>query len=357
MRVLSPARLLAAAVLLAAALAGAPPASAATAPQADYQLQGRLTSTVAGVPALTPVAAGNSFRKVTVDRVADRTVLQYPKGSGLALSGARRALGASTYTVVLLYRPSVVDGAFHRVLDMHGGDGDPGLYERAGQLYAYPDAVSSGSPITASAFSQIVLTRTGGGAVSAWVDGKKVLSFTDTSARWLATDLVRFGKDNTTTGAVGEETGGQFARIRLYDVALPPASVPGLDRLPNGSSDVSVTYTASPDPVQRHGLLAYTATVKDNGPSAAAGVTVTLTLPAGSTFVGASTGQGSCAAPASGRVVCTLGALPVGAQTQALLVVRAPSGAGTVSSTATVSSSSTDASPGNDTATQTTAVR
>lgn len=356
-----PARLSRRAALLAfglcvAAVGSAGPSAAVVAPRADYQLQRTLTTSVGVAPALTNVGTANSFITTTVDGTPGRVVLRYPIGGGLALTPALSTVKAASYTVVVLYKPLDTTGPYHRILDLNGGSGDTGLYERAGALSAYPNAGSTTTPISSTAFSQVVLTRYGGSKlVTGYVNGQKVLSFTDAGDAWLATDLVRFGKDNTSNGAVGEETGGQFARIRMYDAPLPASDVMALDRLPATTADLALTYVDAPDPVLAGAFLAYTATVSNNGPAVAAGVTVRLSLPTGAVFQGSSPSRGTCAAPSGGAVLCSLGSLAVGTSSQVLLVLKAPPGTGPISSTATTAATTPDTTPGS--ATQGTTVR
>jgi uncharacterized repeat protein (TIGR01451 family) len=75
---------------------------------------------------------------------------------------------------------------------------------------------------------------------------------------------------------------------------------------------VEVTMTASPDPVVSGQNLTYTAIVHNIGPDDAPNVTLTDTLPAGTTFVSCTTGQGTCTGPAvgaSGTVTANIGTL------------------------------------------------
>lgn len=341
----------------ATAVALASPSGAAPGANADYQLQNSLTSSTPGAAALANVAKGNTFISTTVDRTSDRKVLRYPKGSGLALGSALSSIRAGTYTVVILYRPLVVDGSYHRILDLNAGVGDTGLYERGGALAAYPQQTSTATPITTGAFSQVVLTRTAGKVVTGYVNGRRLVSFTDSSGGWLAKNLIRFGKDNTSGGATGEETGGQFARIRLYDTALSGSEVSGLDRLSSGAADVGVSYVDSPDPVAHGSFLSYTATLVNTGSTGASNVTASLTLPAGAAYQGASPSAGSCAPPAGGKVQCSLGDLALGRQVQVLLVLKAPTGTGSISSTVTAVTTTPDQNHANDRATQSTTVR
>src|SRR5439155_8366299 len=63
--------------------------------------------------------------------------------------------------------------------------------------------------------------------------------------------------------------------------------------------------------------LTYTLTATNAGPSDAPSVSVTDTVPAGTTFVRVA--QGNC----DGTISCTVGALPAGASATLVLVVRA----------------------------------
>src|SRR5438445_4197776 len=80
------------------------------------------------------------------------------------------------------------------------------------------------------------------------------------------------------------------------------------------SSDLNVTKSDAPDPVTAGSNVVYTIGVTDNGPSDAAAVSLTDTLPAGTTFVSlASPGGWSCAAPAvgaSGSISCIITPMP-----------------------------------------------
>jgi uncharacterized repeat protein (TIGR01451 family) len=126
-----------------------------------------------------------------------------------------------------------------------------------------------------------------------------------------------------------------------------------------GPTDMSVTKTASPDPVARGGTLTYHLTVTNNGtpamPATTSGVTLTDTLPAGVTFVSATPSSGTCSGTAT--VTCNLGIFPSGATASVDIVVTVVTNAsGTLTNTATVVAATTDPTPSNNTATVVTTI-
>jgi len=120
-------------------------------------------------------------------------------------------------------------------------------------------------------------------------------------------------------------------------------------------ADLAITKTDTPDPVAVASNITYTITVTNNGPSAATGVTVTDNVPANVTFVSA-TGSGVVTCTQVGGVItCNVGTLASGASASATVVVRTTA-LGTVTNTASVTTAVTDPTPGNNSATATTAV-
>ena len=109
-----------------------------------------------------------------------------------------------------------------------------------------------------------------------------------------------------------------------------------------GVADLSISaFSGSPDPVQTSHNITYDVTVHNDGPNAATDVTVTDTLPSGTTFVPAGSGtEGwSCAAPTD-TVVCSPtgnGPLPTGDSTFPI-VLQAPNTVGHLPNTVTAGS-------------------
>ncbi len=122
-------------------------------------------------------------------------------------------------------------------------------------------------------------------------------------------------------------------------------------------ADMSITKTDSPDPVDQGQQITYVLTVSNAGPSTAPGVTVTDTLPLGSTFVSAIGSGWSCSHDGNGIVTCTNPSMNAGTTAPVITIkVAAPSQAGSISNSATVSSTAVDPNTGNNTASAATTV-
>jgi uncharacterized repeat protein (TIGR01451 family) len=119
-----------------------------------------------------------------------------------------------------------------------------------------------------------------------------------------------------------------------------------------GSADLAIAMSASPNPVLAGGQLTDAIAVSNLGTQSASNVTVTLPLGTGVTFVSASAGTVTASAD---QVVINLGDMAADASTTLNVVVE-PTVAGTLTQTATVSSDSLDPNPGNNTATTNTQV-
>ena len=122
------------------------------------------------------------------------------------------------------------------------------------------------------------------------------------------------------------------------------------------AADLSVTKTASPDPGTKGSNLSYTITVTNNGPGIADAVSVSDSLPSGTTFVSAAATQGNCTTPAAGAstgtLTCNLGSLANRASATVRMVVNVTALPGaTISNTATVRASTSDPNSANNTAT------
>jgi uncharacterized repeat protein (TIGR01451 family) len=128
---------------------------------------------------------------------------------------------------------------------------------------------------------------------------------------------------------------------------------------PPGSTDLGITKTDSPDPVNVGSTLTYTIQVQNLGPDAATGVTVTDQLPKGVDFVSATASSGQCAHKGK-KVTCDLGGL--GAPTinygspPTVTLSAIPRQVGTISNTASVKGDQKDPVASNNKAMATTRV-
>ncbi len=120
------------------------------------------------------------------------------------------------------------------------------------------------------------------------------------------------------------------------------------------SADLSIVKNTAAAAAFGSNPITFTLAVTNNGPSSASTVSVSDTLPAGSTFVSAS-GTGWTCNNVAGTVTCTVPTLPVGAAPVINLTFNAPPVVtpGTLSNTATVSSATTDPTPANNSSTKT----
>ena len=117
-------------------------------------------------------------------------------------------------------------------------------------------------------------------------------------------------------------------------------------------ADLSITKTDSADPVAPGGAYTYTVTVNNAGPSDAAGVVVTDTLPAGVTLVSTS----GCAEDPNGAPTCTLSTITSGGMASYTIDVTAPATPGTVTNSASATSSTTESNTSNNTTSEDTTV-
>ncbi|MGH2709849.1 MAG: Ig-like domain-containing protein, partial [Actinomycetota bacterium] len=123
------------------------------------------------------------------------------------------------------------------------------------------------------------------------------------------------------------------------------------------SVDLALGIDDSPDPVDAGSNVDYTVTVTNNGPSDATNLTVTNTVPVGTTFV-SSSGNGWSCSESSGTVTCTRPALARFASAPDITItVTAPPSAGTITDSASVSATESDPDPGNDSDSEDTAVQ
>lgn len=209
--------------------------------KADYQFQNTLSSSTGTPPALNNLGS-NTFGTATVDG-ASRTVLQFAQDNGVVFGPTTGVIANDVYTVVALFAFNDVSG-WRRIFEFKNGTGDAGLYVHNGRLSFYAGLGEGPTDIAANSFVQVVLTRAANKQVVIYLNGIQQFSFTDTNDLAVidGNNRLRFFQDNTSGGTLGEASAGSVARIRLYDCALTPGEVGGLERVP-GQTPTCTTIT------------------------------------------------------------------------------------------------------------------
>lgn len=178
--------------------------------------------------------------------------------------------------------------------------------------------------------------RLAGDSLGSMTQGEGVLmigngSQTSSSGRWGDYSMLAVDPTDDCTLWYTQEyysvtsSSGWKTRIGSFKFATCPASDP--------IADLSVTGTDSPDPVRVGNNLTYFLTTTNNGPDDLTAVTLTDTLPSGTTFVSSTASQGSCSGTST--VTCNLGGIANGDNATVTIVVT-PTVAGPLSNTATV---------------------
>ncbi|MDP9442396.1 MAG: right-handed parallel beta-helix repeat-containing protein [Actinomycetota bacterium] len=122
-----------------------------------------------------------------------------------------------------------------------------------------------------------------------------------------------------------------------------------------GADLLGLAMTDSPDPAATGGEVTYTLTVRNYAFTAASGVRLSDTLPAGTAFRSAVATQGTCG-EAGGTVNCEMGDLAAGSTATVTLVVMAPSSPTTLHNAARASAAEPDPFPHDNLATRRTNV-
>lgn len=122
-----------------------------------------------------------------------------------------------------------------------------------------------------------------------------------------------------------------------------------------GKADLLVLMSAAPAPVFVYSTLTYTIPILNEGLASATVVSLADTVPAGTSFVSASSTQGTCTQVAA--TVCTIGTIASGSTVTVTIVVTTPGSATTLTNSATATTTATDPNTLNNTASAFTVVQ
>ena len=218
-----------------AAIATAVVACAVAAPaqgalKADYRFEGKLKSSVNGVPNLVqdgPGATGFSNEQV---KGSQNGIWTWPADAGLRLNEASKALGSkSDYTIVMLVRLDDIS-SYRKLIHFRAPTEDDGFYAYAGGLYPYgpdPDRYTE-AVFAADQWVQITLVRRKNGQIRCFVGKKLQVREPDAEKSQVvnADDSLLFLRDDE--GTLNEESGGGIARLRIWSNALSDSKIKNL---------------------------------------------------------------------------------------------------------------------------------
>ncbi|MCC6824117.1 MAG: PD40 domain-containing protein [Acidobacteria bacterium] len=201
--------------------------------KADYQFQGNLASSVAGVPELANLTGTgngpNTFGTEQVDGFS-RQVLNFPLNNGVAIN----ALGpivpnTESMSLVILFKFAAVTGK-RRVLDASGGTApDEGGWLIDGRIGESEGG--SHPPTDANSYFQITMVRSNN-VLTIYRDN--IFAVSDVSDGGPITSL-RFFQDWAGANPI-QASAGSIARLRIYDGPLSLDQIHQLDRVPEAPS-------------------------------------------------------------------------------------------------------------------------
>ena len=313
-------------------------------------------SAVVGAPTVT--GSSNVANGAAQQAKADlRTAYLDAEGRSGAVSIVAGALGGRTLTPGLYEddgAPASLGIAGGQTLTLDGDASSVWIFQSSSTLIAEVGSrvVLTGGAQACNVFWQVgssATLRTGVSFVgtvmahtnitaenSAVVSGRLLAGAQANGAGALTLDTNTISRPSCTT--TGTTTTGATTTGATTTVAPPPVLPPIV-----APADVGVVKTASPTAVAIGDSVTYTSVITNNGPGVATGVSFRDALPAGTTFVSATTTQGSCSGTQT--VVCSLGQLDLGQSATVVIVVRATS-AGTVTNTAGISAQEADQNVG-----------
>jgi uncharacterized repeat protein (TIGR01451 family) len=227
----------------------------------------------------------------------------------------------------------------------------------AGQPFTYTLTITNNGPLTAT---QVVITDalSGGAVFSAVVASTEPASLTHSFVGAQATFTVTGIAPNSVFTIVytvlPPANGGVFSNTAVIASSAPSDPSPGDDSAGGGgpvtataNADLAVAKSAAPTVVEPGGVVTYTLTVTNNGPSAAQFVTVTDVLSGGSLGGVVDTSSGVNVTISGNGVTFTVGSLSAGGVITMVYTATAPS-LGVMTNSAVVTSAVDDLGGGDN---------
>ena len=188
--------------------------------------------------------------------------------------------------------------------------------------------ISNAGPLTATGV-QVTFNLTGPATISAvtpfWGGSPATCTFTGTSATCAASSIARFGSVPISIAFTPTSAGDVFITASVTANEKDP--ILGNNTFTTVTNAVQPLYADLSVALQTGNLhvigkpLAYTLTVRNNGPDTAGAVSLYDVLPYGTTFVSGTPTQGTCYGGEWGSLQCDIGALAAGATARVALVV------------------------------------
>ncbi len=336
-----------------------------------------------------PLPAGVLFQSISPNAGWSCVTPAAGANGTVTCSTASLAVGGVDFTVVTTVSPSVSDGTvLANVATVSSSTTDPltnnNTSEADSNVAAPPSPTltitKAGSPDPVTAGTNLTYTITASNNGSVDLDAAAIRDTLPSSETFVSMTPPAGWSCSGTSAITCNAAGGMpasssavFTLVVHVDPATPAGNVTNqafFDSTVGGrdqtistsvstqvvvSADLSITKSDSPDPLVAGGNITYTINVTNPGPSNAASVTLSDTIPPSTSFVSMAPPAGWLCSGTS-TVTCSTASMAAGTASFQLVVQTALSAGGTtVSNTATVSSSS-DTNSANNSATATTTV-
>ncbi len=192
---------------------------------ADYWFENTLSSVIPGAPDLVY----NGSLDYLSDEVLgmSKTVLPFDAGEGFSL-GVDGLVLDDEYTIAMLLQIDDANG-YVKLIDFNDLAGDAGLYNfnSALNFEAVSGAVGPVNSVIGDEYFQVILSRSGAGQLSGYVNGVLQFTATDTNNKAVidnAATIMRFMIDDIVSTGL-ENSAGDFARLTLFDVPFKQPEV------------------------------------------------------------------------------------------------------------------------------------